>query len=83
MTLVTVPEAQQRLPELLTAAKAGEGVVIAQDDGWTFQEAAIPPSAPETKRQPTGIPRAGTCKGIIWMSDDFDAPLEEMREYME
>jgi len=25
----------------------------------------------------------GCFKGKIWMADDFDAPLEEMREYME
>ena len=25
----------------------------------------------------------GCMEGKIWMSDDFDAPLEEMREYME
>jgi len=25
----------------------------------------------------------GIFKGKIWMADDFDAPLEEMREYME
>ena len=25
----------------------------------------------------------GSLRGQIWMSDDFDAPLEEMREYME
>ena len=25
----------------------------------------------------------GCMKGKIWMSDDFDEPLEEMREYME
>ena len=25
----------------------------------------------------------GSMKGKIWMSDDFDAPLEDMREYME
>jgi len=25
----------------------------------------------------------GILKGKIWMADDFDAPLEEMREYME
>ena len=24
----------------------------------------------------------GEWSGQIWMSDDFDAPLEEMREYM-
>ena len=25
----------------------------------------------------------GSFKGKVWMSDDFDAPLEEMKEYME
>lgn len=25
----------------------------------------------------------GSLKGKIWMSDDFNAPLEEMKEYME
>ena len=25
----------------------------------------------------------GCMKGKIWMSDDFDEPLEEMKEYME
>jgi hypothetical protein len=25
----------------------------------------------------------GSLKGKIWMADDFDAPLEEMKEYME
>ena len=25
----------------------------------------------------------GIFKGKIWMADDFDAPLEEMKEYME
>lgn len=24
----------------------------------------------------------GNLKGQIWMSDDFDAPLEDMQEYM-
>ncbi|MCL2321121.1 MAG: DUF2281 domain-containing protein [Oscillospiraceae bacterium] len=25
----------------------------------------------------------GLLKGKVWMADDFNAPLEEMREYME
>ena len=25
---------------------------------------------------------AGAMKGEIWMSDDFDAPLDDMKEYM-
>lgn len=34
------------------------------------------PETPKKKRQ------AGLLKGKIWMSDDFDEPLEEMKEYM-
>jgi hypothetical protein len=37
-----------------------------------------------------GIPKqakpnrqAGSAKGMVWMSDDFDEPLEEFKEYME
>jgi hypothetical protein len=26
--------------------------------------------------------KAGSAKGQIWMADDFDAPLEEFKEYM-
>ncbi|MGF1538479.1 MAG: DUF2281 domain-containing protein [Elainellaceae cyanobacterium] len=37
------------------------------------------PSTSET----TGKKRqAGLLKGKIWMADDFDAPLEEMKDYM-
>jgi len=28
-------------------------------------------------------PKPGCMKGKIWMADDFDAPLEDFREYME
>lgn len=79
MTSVTIPEAQQRLPELLTAAKDGEGVVIVREDGWQFRLAAIPP----LPLPPVGKPKAGSCQGMIWMADDFDAPLDELCEYME
>jgi len=38
------------------------------------------------KTAPAKKPRSelrGILKGEVWMADDFDAPLEEMREYME
>ena len=28
------------------------------------------------------MPKFGCMKGEIWMADDFDAPLEEFKEYM-
>ena len=36
MTQVTITEAQKRLPELLSAAEAGETVTIRSDNGRTF-----------------------------------------------
>ena len=38
------------------------------------------------KNEPVKLPRStgrGILKGKVWMSDDFNEPLEEMREYME
>lgn len=26
--------------------------------------------------------RAGSAEGLVWMSDDFDEPLEDFKEYM-
>jgi len=47
---------------------------------------AIPFEMDEAKTMSKKRPRSEFCgifKGKIWMADDFDAPLEEMREYME
>ena len=36
--------------------------------------------------EPTKKPRSeliGLLKGKVWMSDDFNEPIEEMKEYME
>jgi len=34
------------------------------------------------KKEATAHPVYGSGKGKIWIADDFDAPLEELREYM-
>ena len=41
----------------------------------------VKPEAANEKRPFSEM--CGIFKGKIWMADDFDAPLEEMREYME
>ncbi len=79
MTQVPFPQAQQRLGELLQAARAGEAVEIVQE-GWTYRLTAVPPRP----RPPvTGVPQAGRLKGQLIVPDDFEAPSEELREYME
>ena len=78
MTQVTVAEAQQRLSELLDAVEAGEEVEIRAENGRTYR------LAPSRPRPPVrGVPKAGRLKGQLVVPDDFDEPLEELREYME
>ena len=75
MTQVNLEEAQLQLRELLQAAGAGEEVVI-RENGHAFKIVPLPDEAPR--------PRFGSAKGMIaHMADDFDAPLEEMKEYSE
>ncbi len=76
MQSITVTEAAKKLPDLIDAVLRGEEVVITKDD---LSVVKIVPTNP-IKRYPA---KAGTAKGQIWMSDDFDAPLEDFKEYME
>jgi antitoxin (DNA-binding transcriptional repressor) of toxin-antitoxin stability system len=72
MVPITVEEAQIRLPELIGEASDGEEVVIARADGTAVRLVPV---------IPTGRPRFGSARGMFTMRDDFDAPLEDFREY--
>ena len=82
MTQVTIAEAQQRLPDLLLAVEAGETVTIRSNEGRLFQLTAQTP-VPIVNPDWPGYPHAGSAKGLIEVRDDFDEPLEELKEYME
>jgi prevent-host-death family protein len=75
MNPITIDEAAQKLPDLIDAALRGEEVVITKDGSMVK---LIPTNS--VKRYPA---KAGSAKGQVWMSDDFDEPLEEFKEYME
>ncbi|MBW4537305.1 MAG: DUF2281 domain-containing protein [Pleurocapsa minor HA4230-MV1] len=75
MNPITIDEAAQKLPDLIDAALRGEEVVIIKDGSVVK---LIPTNS--VKRYPA---QAGSAKGQVWMSDDFDEPLEEFKEYME
>lgn len=71
---VTISEAAQNLPDLIDAALRGEEIMITKDDSSIVR---LTPANPINKsRQP------GSAEGTVWMSDDFDEPLEELQEYM-
>jgi len=75
MQQVTLDEAKTRLADLIDAALEGETVSIAKDEQHAVQ--LVPLSGRPFRRQP------GRFKGQIHMSEDFDAPLEDFKEYME
>ncbi len=82
MIQVTMDEAKERLPDLIDAAARGETVLIEKekDADQGAQVVQLVAVQEKTERKP----RFGSAKGVIlYMADDFDAPLEDFREYME
>jgi len=67
------------LPELLDTMSPGDEVVLTRNHlpvAKIMSEAA----KPSLKQRPG----PGLCKGMItYMAPDFDAPLEDLKEYME
>jgi antitoxin (DNA-binding transcriptional repressor) of toxin-antitoxin stability system len=79
MPTVTIEEAQARLPELIDHLAAGEELLITRN-----QQPIARLSAEEKKVARPVRPGPGLCKGaIVYMAPDFDAPLEDLKEYME
>ncbi|HEY7331272.1 MAG TPA: hypothetical protein VH592_26800 [Gemmataceae bacterium] len=76
MLTVTLQEAQARLPELLDKLPPGGEMAITEHGQ---------PLAQVKKAERTSWPcKAGSYrKAEFRMAPDFDAPLEEFREYME
>jgi antitoxin (DNA-binding transcriptional repressor) of toxin-antitoxin stability system len=72
---VSVVEAAASLNELMEAAINGEEVILLNGDRPAIRFTPIESSKPDRK--------PGSAKGLIWISDDFDEPLEEFKEYME
>ena len=68
---LNLAEAKARFSELVQKAMLGEEVIVAKENKPVVKIVAIKPA----KRMP------GTGKGI-WMSPDFDAPLDDFKEYM-
>lgn len=76
MSAMNIKNAQAHLPEIIAGLKPGEELVITQDGQ---------PLAVLTRAPLTSWPcKAGSGKDTThWMAPDFDAPLEDFREYME
>jgi prevent-host-death family protein len=78
-TTVTLEEAQANLKDLLRRLAPGEELIITDN----HQPIARLVSQPAKSTKPPR-PGPGLCQGMItYMAPDFDAPLEDMQEYME
>ena len=75
MLQVNVHEAKTNLSKLIQKVVDGEEVVIAKGNQPIIKLVLIENLKPKR--------RLGTAKGKIKISDDFDAPLEDFKEYMQ
>jgi prevent-host-death family protein len=74
---VTLEEAQARLPELVEQLRAGQEVVITRDQKPVARLVGEGAPLPRPRR-------LGTMKGsVLYMAPDFDAPLDDFKDYME
>jgi antitoxin (DNA-binding transcriptional repressor) of toxin-antitoxin stability system len=71
----TLEDAQAHLPDLIEAAVRGEKVLIATEGKRGDQIVLFVPVAMRRQR------KAGSAKGLIEMSEDFDAPLPDSDAY--
>lgn len=75
MSVTTMHQAKTQLSKLVEKALAGEEVIIAR--GKTPLVKLVPVAPPPSSR-------IGWAKGsVISMSEDFDAPLEDFKDFME
>jgi antitoxin (DNA-binding transcriptional repressor) of toxin-antitoxin stability system len=71
-----IHEAKTRLSQLIQAALNGREVIIARGNKPVVRLEVLPDARKDRK--------IGSAKGLIlFMADDFDAPLEDFAEYME
>lgn len=68
----TIDINQAQISQLVELAKAGQEVILAQDDKPLLRVTAVEAEKPVTKQRIGGLHR-----GMIQMSDDFDEPLPD------
>lgn len=73
MQTIGVQEAQGRLRDLIDDAIQGRDVFIVKNSSEVVRLVPVEP--------PKRRPKFGSAKGLIELAADFDAPLEDMREY--
>jgi antitoxin (DNA-binding transcriptional repressor) of toxin-antitoxin stability system len=76
MAVLSLEDAQARLPDLIAGLHPGEEILITRDEQLVAKLVGT--------AKPRKEPQLGTLKGtVLYMAPDFDAPLEDFKEYME
>lgn len=77
---ITVDEATKCLAELVLDAQHGDDVILLQDNAAVAKIVPLKNGLPKVVADRT----PGSAKdSILYMADDFDAPLDDFKEYME
>jgi antitoxin (DNA-binding transcriptional repressor) of toxin-antitoxin stability system len=77
MATISIHEAQSNLSELIHRLAPGDEIIITDDDRPVARLTAA--SRPMTTPRPPGFLRGS----VLYMAPDFDAPLDDFKEYME
>jgi len=78
MAAITIQQAQAKLAELIHGLAPGEEVIITENDQPVARLLSSAQKLPVQQR------KLGTLKGTVqYLAPDFDAPLEDFKEYME
>ena len=77
MNTISLEEAQARLPEIIGRLRPGEEVIVLRRDKPIARIIAEPAKVRKPRQ-----PGSGKDK-ILYMADDFDAPLADFKDYME
>ncbi len=75
MTTVAIEKAQENFSKLIGDVASGEHVVITRNQVPIAE--LIPVAHPNLK------PVFGSAKGMLTMSEDFDAPIDDFKGYTE
>ncbi len=81
-TLMAVEGIRGTLAELIDQLSPGDEVILTREQKPVAKLVIEPPSPPTATIPPR--PGPGLCKGMItYLAPDFDAPLDDLKEYME
>ena len=76
MTAASIKDAKAKLSELIHKLKPGDEVIITEKNVPVAR--LLPAATPPAKR------KLGSLRGTVkYMAPNFDAPLDEFKEYME